>query len=126
MGRFVVVNTIGLGILLATWLSGGADLILTADRVYAGPIVAVLTVFGLVMAAMRRWEDARWIADKLPIVGLIGTVLGVLLAIKGIDGVDIDSARVQIFTEVGQALVANMLGMLGYAWLALVVRLCRE
>jgi hypothetical protein len=126
IGRFIVLNTLGLSLLIAAYLMGGLDIVLTADHVYATPVLSILSIIGLGLVVARRHDDAQWIADKLPVLALIGTVLGILLAIHGIQDLEAENARMKIFTDVSHSLVANMLGMIGYFWLELVIRVCKH
>lgn len=124
--KFAALQVVGAGLLVALWLSGCGPMLAKADRLYAAPVIGLAILIGLVCAWRGFWEATDWIADKLPVLGLIGTVAGVVLAIAGIKNGDLDAERVKIFSEIGNALVANLFGIVGYAWLALTERLCAE
>ena len=123
--RLILLNLVGIALLAAAWWAGGLALLGEADHVFALPIIGGLVVIALGYAWAEDWGTVEWMADKLPIVGLIGTVLGVLLAIRGVSVVD-DATRLRIFTGVGEALVANLLGIAGYGWLSLTKRVCER
>jgi hypothetical protein len=123
--RVLLINLVGLCLLAAAWAAGGAGLVLNADRLHAAPAIAALTLLGVTLCWRGKWEAAEWLADKLPVIGLIGTVLGVLLAIQDAQSMDLDAAKLQLFSEIGRSLVANLLGIAGYAWLSLVIKVCR-
>lgn len=122
--RLAALHVVAGGMLVAAWLSGGLDLVLAADRVHAAPLVAVVLLYGLWLGWRGDWDGAAWIGDKLPVIGLLGTVLGILLAIHDAQGMDLETGRLALFSEIGNSLVANFIGMAGYAWLALVRRVC--
>lgn len=121
--RIALVCLITAALLAAAAWAGAGDLLLTADRVYAMPIIGGLVLIGIGFGWANDWDTTEWLADKLPVIGLIGTVLGVLLAIRGVSTID-DATRLRIFTGVGEALVANLLGIAGYGWLSLLRRVC--
>lgn len=126
IGRFVVLQTIGLLLIAAGWYTGIVPMLLEADRVYAIPVLCILLIVGLWAIVLRRVETALWIASKLPVVSLVFTVFGLITAVMHAQGMDIDSARMQVFTDVSFALVANMVGMAGMFWLELVQKVCHE
>jgi hypothetical protein len=121
--RLLLVSLVGLALLAAAAWAGGLGLLAEADHVYALPTIGGLVVIGTAFGWAEDWDTTEWLADKLPIIGLIGTVLGVLLAIRGVATID-DATRLRIFTGVGEALVANLLGIAGYGWLSLLRRVC--
>lgn len=122
--RFVVLHILLVGLMSAAWLGGSLSLIMTADRVHALVVIGAVMAYGLWLAWCDDWDGAAWIGDKLPVIGLLGTVLGILLAIRDAQGMNLDTGRLQLFSEIGNSLVANLLGMAGYAWLALTRRVC--
>lgn len=124
--RFAAVQIVGIGLLIALGLSGGGSILIHADRIYAAPTIGTVILIGLVCGWRGNWDAASWIGDKLPVLGLIGTVAGIVLAISEIGGGDLDAERVKIFSQIGNSLVANLLGIAGYAWLALTERVCAE
>lgn len=119
LGRFIVLNTIGIGLLVAAHLLGILPVLLAADKLFAIPIIGTLTAVGLAMVATGRIEGALWLADKLPVVGLALTVIGLLWASTG------DLEGLAFKRDIIQALVGNLMGVVGYAWLELTARVCR-
>lgn len=122
--RFLLTNTVGLALIAAAWWAGVAPLLVQSDRVHALPIIGFLFGWALWLGWRDRWSGVAFMADKLPVIGLIGTVLGVLMAVQSVQAGDLDAARVKVFTEVGESLVSNLLGIAGYAWLSLLCRVC--
>jgi hypothetical protein len=118
-GRFIILNTIGLGLLAAFAQMGWLGVLIGADKFYALPIIGVLTLLGLGMVARRRVEGALWLADKLPVVGLALTVIGLLWASNGV--LEGDGFK----RDVMHSLVGNLMGVVCYAWLELNARVCR-
>jgi hypothetical protein len=123
--RFAALQVTGAGLLIALWLSGYGATFLRADRIHAVPVIGAVILIGLIAAWRGRWQTVDWIADKLPVLGLIGTVAGIILAISDIGAENLDTQRLKIFSEIGYSLVANLLGIAGFAWLSLTQRICQ-
>lgn len=132
--KFFLLQITGMLLLFAAFLYGIPQTILEADHTFAIPLLGGLTGIGLVIVlmAISKWsnlqanilfDNAKWLSDILPVVGLLGTVYGVLLAVKGIDGLSLDQARVYVFSHTADALVSNALGMFGYLWLRLTIKI---
>jgi hypothetical protein len=119
LGKFIVLNTIGLGLLAAFAQLGWLDVLISADKFYALPLIGTLTIIGLWMVATRRVEGAVWLSDKLPVVGLALTVIGLLWAANGV--LEGDGFK----RDVMHSLVGNLMGVVCYAWLELNARVCR-
>lgn len=121
MIKFILLQVMGAGLLLAAYLTGWLDVVIEADRLHVAPVFGILTVVGLWMASVRRSERALWLADLLPVLALVGTVAGVLSAVAQADMSNLDASRVQVFTGTVHSLVSNLLGMVAYVWLSLSV-----
>ncbi len=111
--RFGVVHTVALALLAAAWLQGWVGLIAAADSTHLVAVIAATFVAGLALCARRivrtsrelndaapvpeaavpalrlrlaaRIAAVRHIANSLVLLGLIGTVVGVMVALDGID-----------------------------------------
>lgn len=119
LGKFIVLNTIGVGLLVAGWLSGLLPVLWAADKFYAFPILGSLLVLGLWMAATGRKEAALELADDLPVVGLGLTIIGILVGSHTVQGVD---AFRQVLID---CTTGTLSGFVSYYWLKNVVRLCQ-
>lgn len=117
--KFLVLLVLGIALLGALGWAGWGSILLQADKVYATPAIAVALIVGLIYGWLGNWRKASWIANKLPVMGLIGTVAGMLLVFHANPHLTADSA-----VEIGQSLVANFVAIAGYAWLSLVVVVC--
>ena len=121
--RLFALHVVAAGLVAALWLSGGGAMLLAADRFHALPVLGAVLLIGILFAWFRRWPDVEWIADLLPILGLIGTVTGfVLVAMTGDWGSAV--GKTAIAKHVLLALVSNLGGIVGYAWLTLARRVC--
>jgi MotA/TolQ/ExbB proton channel family len=122
--RIALLSIIGLACLAALWWAGWASILLQADRLYAAPVIGLCVALGLVFGWLGRWDQTAWIGDKLPVLGLVGTVAGVLLAFHDHPDLTADSGAAA--TEIGRALIANLLGIAGFGWLSLVEHVCAD
>lgn len=120
--RIALLSIVGLACLSALWWAGWASILLQADRLYAAPVIGLCVVMAMAFGWTGKWGETAWIADKLPVLGLIGTVAGVLLAFH--EHPDLTADNGAAATEIGRSLIANLLGIAGFGWLALVRHVC--
>lgn len=122
--RFAALQITGAGLLVALWLSGVGPALWHADHTHVIPVLSIILVAGLGLVATHRWDDAHWVKDLLPSVGMVGTVYGAvsvgLLVIGG--GQDLLSKE----TVVGilLALISNLVAMAAFVWLSATLRVC--
>lgn len=117
--RFTYLNLMLVGVLIALQVLGILPTLIAMDKYYAMPIIGVLTIYALWAVATRRKDEALWLADKLPVVGLALTVIGLLGASTG------DLTGGAFKADVIHALVGNLMGVLGFAWVELNVKVFR-
>jgi hypothetical protein len=119
LGRFIVLNTIGIGLLVAGWVGGLLPVLWAADKFYAFPILGCLLLFGLFLALSGRNSAALELADDLPVVGLGLTIIGLLWGANTVT--DVDAFR----TVLIDCTSGTLAGFTSYYWLKNVVRLCQ-
>ncbi len=117
--RLVILSTILLALLAALWWTGWADLLLQADRLHAAPVIGLCVLGAVVLGWFGRWEDALFLGDLLPYLGLIGTVAGLILAISEHPSLDAAAA-----IPIARSLIANLFAFSGLFWLRVVSRVC--
>ncbi len=91
-------------------------------KVTTGIFVAVLV--GMVLSVFGRWRTVEFIRDMAVFAGLIGTLIGIILAFGSIDPSQL--ANVEYAREIGSALLlgssvalyTSLVGAVGYVWLA--------
>lgn len=125
IGRFILLHTMALGILLAVYFYGDAAVFVQADHVYALPIMLGLALVGSILIGMKRDADAEWLAERLPTIGLILTVFGILLIRYRIPDALNDSTRIIVFRDIIGSTIGTFLGMGGLLWVNFVARVCR-
>jgi len=122
----LILHLIGGALLAAAWSTGIVGMLLAADLVHAVPLFGGILLLAIGYAWFGRWEQVFWIAEQLPILGLICTTYGLLLAVPDLQGMgESGAAHAKVAAELISALVANLLGMVGLGWLRLVDRVCR-
>ena len=122
INKLAVLHTLLAGLLVTAWFMGWLPILLAADKYHAIPLIGGVTLVGIGMVARSAVEGALWLADKLPAMGLAMTVTGLLWAANGLlGGGGVDTFKVDVIN----ALVGNLMGILGYLWLELVVKVAR-
>lgn len=117
ISRIAMLGIFYVGCLVAAYLLGFLDYLVGADQ---SGIVAVLTglAFICTLLASTRRKLLVWVIDNqlAPMLGLLGTVLGFMVALEGITG-DVTAAKL---AGVHTALVTTAAGMIAHIWLLIV------
>lgn len=92
-------------------------------------LILGLTALALVLVALDRRDAALFWSRLLPYLGFIGTMIGFLYALSGVDpsqAGDVD-AVVPMVTKtmegVGTAITTTLAGLVGHVWVRIVLRL---
>lgn len=118
MGKFAIINTAGLAVLILLGLGGYLN-----EVVHSSVFVAVLALLGmvltgLVMIVLKKIDWAKWICSRLTGFGLAGTVLGVINTFTHASFVGDATAVMQSMAAgLGLALFSTLTGVLGWLWL---------
>ena len=171
--RFVLLNTVAGGLLVAAYFQGWLDGVFEAHLAELSGIIAVVFVYGLVLCGVKIWRHSvelndvaegtpeprsragryldatgnadresrsmhadvlrlkltdrivivRHIANALVFLGLIGTVIGFIIALSGIDpaaATQVESVAAMISTLISGmsvALYTTLVGAVLYLWL---------
>ena len=96
-------------------------------RVVAGAILAVM-LWGLWRAWRQDWDAVEWIAARVVMLGLFGTVLGFIAAFQGYGGAvgDAQGAISAVAGGMAISLHATLLGIASSLWLQIVHRVARS
>jgi hypothetical protein len=157
MARFCIVNIACTALVIAAQMQGWASMIFEADLSYLTSVITVVLLYGLALCAWKLWrmdrvvsrafdpgdvkkakeqvaayiEGIRWLSRRLVELGLVGTVIGFIIAFSGMDADvigDVDSASAMIgvvITGMGVALYTTLVGMLASLWLHVNYRVLR-
>jgi hypothetical protein len=129
LSRCVVVQAIGLACVAALWVAGLAGLPFEGAN---GPLCWIIVGIGAVGIAcvfLQRWRDVQWIATHVVRIGLLGTVVGLIIAFAAArDGGSADAEAVKsmiasVVDGMYVSLYATLLGIAVNLWLKINLRL---
>ena len=129
LSRCVVVQAIGMACVAALWVAGLAALPFEGAN---GPlcwIIVGIGAIGIACVFLQRWRDVQWIATHVVRIGLLGTVVGLIIAFSAArDGgsADVDAVKSMITSVVDGmyvSLYATLLGIAVNLWLKINLRL---
>ena len=129
ISRCVVVQAIGIACVAALWVAGLASLPFEGAN---GPlcwIIVGIGAIGIACVFLQRWRDVQWIATHVVRIGLLGTVVGLIIAFSAArDGgsADVDAVKSMITSVVDGmyvSLYATLLGIAVNLWLKINLRL---
>lgn len=112
--RFLIVQTIGAAFFLAAWWKGWPQQLYAGDPTRITALIAAVAFLGLIAAAFDRQRVANHITLELPILGLLGTFVGLQMAVEASGG-DFDALRAAL----GTAFNTTICGIVGALWLRL-------
>lgn len=121
--RLIVLNTIGIGLLIALYFIGVLPIILTADKFFATYLMAFAVIVANFLIHKDDLETADWLGSRCPSVGLIFTVTGLIMAAHGHV---ILGGTIEIFKlDVINALVGNLGAMIAFLWIEVLGKFCK-
>jgi hypothetical protein len=128
--RFIVLQAIGSSAVLGLWLEGLAQKPFQGDNAFLCWIIVGLALLGLACAFLRRWRDVQWLATNVVRLGLLGTVVGLIIAFSAATagGAATDPAAVKqmiaaVVSGMYVSLYATLLGITTNLWLKINLRL---
>lgn len=130
MLRLLLLNATGLALLVASYLAGLFQVVVLHDKTYISQGIFLLLVVGVAMCFRPRWHRAaRYVAATLVDLGLIGTVIGWMIAFASVkpDQVTDVAAILPIvaglIAGMATSLTATLVGAIGSLWISLNLRL---
>jgi hypothetical protein len=124
MNKFIqwIVNISFISLAWPLFLMGWLQKVYLNDVTYITWGLTTVVLYAIVLTLWDKWEQARWISDALVFGGLIGTVIGFIIAFE------IDSDRVSdlsyvqemigvVLNGLGTALGTTLVGAAGSLWL---------
>lgn len=123
--KYLVLNVTGLSVFSAAAVKGWALLPFVTDKTYLCDLIAAVFVVGLWAAWRSDWERVRWIGGVLVMMGLIGTVVGFVMALSGVDPARVSNVGAispmvaGLLHGMSTALYTTLVGSVGYLWLSL-------
>jgi len=80
LSRCIVLQGIGAAMVTGLWIAGVAGKPFEGDTATLCWIILGIGAFGIVSVFRQRWDDVQWIATHVVRFGLLGTVLGLIIA----------------------------------------------
>lgn len=126
------MNATGFSLFAAAAVRGWALLPFVTDHTYLCDLIGLVFLMGLWSAYRGDWERVRWIGGLLVMLGLIGTVVGFVMALSGVDPSRAGSVSsispmvAALLRGMATALYTTLVGSVGYLWLSLNAYLLAE
>ena len=129
LSRCVVLQTVGAAGLLVLWAAGLAGKPFESSNALLCWLIVAMGAVGVGCVFLRRWRDVQWIATHVVRIGLLGTVVGLIIAFSAArEGASAEAE--QIKTMIGAvvsgmyvSLYATLLGIGTNLWLKVNLRL---
>lgn len=80
LSRCVVLQAIGVALIAALWVAGVAGKPFESDNGALCWIIIGMGLLGIACVFARRWKDVEWLATHVVRIGLLGTVVGLIIA----------------------------------------------
>jgi MotA/TolQ/ExbB proton channel family len=129
MSRCVVVQAIGAAGIVGLWIAGVAGKPFEGDNAFLCWLIVGIAALGILCVFLQRWRDVEWVATHVVRIGLLGTVVGLIIAfsaVKAGGSADPDEIRGMIAAVVDGmyvSLYATLLGIATNLWLKINLRL---
>jgi cytochrome c oxidase assembly factor CtaG len=129
LSRYIVLQTIGVAGLVALWTSGFAGKPFEGSNAPLCWLIVGMGALGLACVSLRRWRDVQWIATHVVRIGLLGTVIGLIVAFSAArEGASAEAEQVKsmigaVVSGMYVSLYATLLGIGTNLWLKINLRL---
>lgn len=129
--RFALLQIVAASGVAALWIAGYAGLPFQGDSAPACYVILGMLAVGLAAVAYRRYSDAEWIAIHVVRVGLLGTVVGLIVAFSAAGSGSADPAAIKpmiasVVSGMYVSLYATLLGISSNLWLKINLRLLSD
>jgi len=127
--RFAVLQAIGAAGIVGLWIAGVVGKPFSGDNAILCWTILVIGGAGLVCTFLQRWRDVRWIATHVVRLGLLGTVVGLIVAFSAArSGASADPSEIRtmisaVVDGMYVSLYATLLGIAVNLWLKINMRL---
>jgi hypothetical protein len=129
LSRAVVLQAIGAALLAGLWIAGLAEKPFEGNN---GPlcwIIVGMGLLGLGCVFLQRWNDVQWLATHIVRIGLLGTVVGLIIAFSAAgqggsaNPEEIKPMIAAVVSGMYVSLYATLLGIGTNLWLKINLRL---
>jgi MotA/TolQ/ExbB proton channel family len=80
LSRCVVLQAIGAAFVMGLWIAGLASKPFEGDTAALCWIILGIGALGIACVFLQRWRDVQWLATHVVRIGLLGTVVGLIIA----------------------------------------------
>ncbi|WP_167449160.1 MotA/TolQ/ExbB proton channel family protein [Mesorhizobium hawassense] len=129
LSRFIVLQAIGTAGIVGLWAVGVAGKPFAGNNAFLCWLIAAIGALGILCVFFRRWRDVDWLATHVVRIGLLGTVVGLIVAFSAARAggtADPNAIRSMIGSVIDGmyvALYATLLGIATNLWLKINLRL---
>jgi hypothetical protein len=129
LSRFIVLQAIGAAAIVGLWVAGIADKPFAGENAFLCWLIIAIGALGILCVFFQRWRDVDWLATHVVRIGLLGTVVGLIVAFSAAragGSVDPNAIRPMIASVIDGmyvALYATLLGITTNLWLKINLRL---
>ncbi len=129
LSRCVVLQAIGAAFLAGLWIAGLASKPFAGDTAALCWIILGMGALGVACVFMQRWKDVQWIASHVVRIGLLGTVVGLIIAFSAAgqggssNPEEIKPMIAAVVNGMYVSLYATLLGIAVNLWLKINLRL---
>jgi len=129
LSRAVVLQAIGAAMLAGLWIAGLAGKPFEGNNGALCWIILGMGMLGIGCVFMQRWKDVQWLATHVVRIGLLGTVVGLIIAFSAAGqggSTNPDEIKPMISAVVNGmyvSLYATLLGIGVNLWLKINLRL---
>ena len=129
LSRCVVVQAIGAAGIIGLWIAGIAGKPFEGDNAFLCWLIMGIAALGILCVFLQRWRDVEWLATHVVRIGLLGTVVGLIIAFsaaKAGGSADPNEVKPMIAAVVDGmyvSLYSTLLGIATNLWLKINLRL---
>jgi hypothetical protein len=129
LSRFFVLQAIAAAFVMGLWIAGLAGKPFEGESAPVCWIILGIGALGLVCVFAQRWRDVQWIATHVVRIGLLGTVVGLIIAFSAAaDGGSSNPDEIKpmisaVVSGMYVSLYATLLGIATNLWLKVNLRL---
>ena len=126
--KFIIIQTVLMAGVAVLWFFGLLSKPFTGANGVLCTFILAVGALGMACVFLRRWADAEWIAVHVVRLGLLGTVVGLIMAFShaGAGNFDADAVRGMISAVIAGmyvALYATLFGVGVNLWIKINIKL---